>query len=121
RAALPAACRHRSGFALSAAAHALRELVDREHRPLRHGHRQRSGLRRLRALLTTIQGYIWPVALDAPPAAAPPHRRRRRACAGGRKPARGAARRGRGPTSPSTSTTSPASSPTATSISTPPI
>src|SRR5205814_2344221 len=82
RAALPAACRHRSGFALSAAAHALRELVDREHRPLRHGHRQRSGLRRLRALLTTIQGYIWPVALDAPPAAAPPHRRRRRACAG---------------------------------------
>jgi transcriptional regulator GlxA family with amidase domain len=40
RATVPPACRHGTRLALSAAAHALRQLAHREHRPLGHRYRQ---------------------------------------------------------------------------------
>ena len=82
RAAVPPARRHGPGLALPAAAHALRELADREYRPLGHRHRQRGGLRRLRAFLAPVQGRLRAVALDAAAAAAARRQRRRRTRAG---------------------------------------
>jgi transcriptional regulator GlxA family with amidase domain len=81
RATVPPARRYGAGLALPAAAHALRQLADREHRPLGHRHRQRGRVCRLRAFLAAIQGRLRSLAIDAASAAAARRQRRRGACA----------------------------------------
>src|SRR4029077_1005082 len=76
RAPVPTARRNGARFALPPAAYALRPLADREYRSLGNGHRQRGGLRRLRAFLAPVQRRLWALALDA--AATTPARRQRR-------------------------------------------
>src|SRR5712671_6562644 len=67
---------HGAGLALPPAAHALRQLADREYRALGHRYRQRGGLRGLCALFPPVQGRLRPIAFDTAPAAAACRQRR---------------------------------------------